>query len=155
MQEYTREQPKEELKLLFQALKEALVILRGFLVALVAVLITLVEAFIKYVSEARSSNVPVEIGNENLTEVVEPRPGNTPGLNINHDSETMTQENQINRYFYPFLALISTFSFVIGVAMIRPISQWAGSQVECVEKTLMDKDIDLEQSVKICNGGHD
>ncbi len=155
MEEDSRGQSKDEMKLFIGAIRDALVVLRGLLVATLAILITLFETVSRYISEARSSPDSSDIAMDHPKEIIEENPIYSTQTSSNDSLPKMTQENQINRYFYPILALISTLSFVTGVTMIRPISQWAGSQVECVEKTLRENDIDLQKSVKICNGGHD
>jgi len=155
MEEEKRQNSNQEVRILVSAIRDALVILRGLIVAFVAIAITLGEMFLKYISGSRSVPKADELKVHDSSQVNPEESDDLPDQLTKQVITTMSTENQFNRYFYPSLAFIATLSFVTGVAMIRPISQWAGSQVECVEKTLSIDDIDLQKSVKICNGGHD
>ena len=130
-------------------------VLRGLLVAVVAIAITLVEYLLNYISDALSSPQANEVKLENNSDKNQFEAKNLSDQQIDYDFKSMTNAPQLSRYFYPILALISTVSFATGVAMITPIAKWAGSQVECVEKTLLEDQVDLQKSVKICNGGHE
>ncbi len=60
--------------------------------------------------------------------------------------------NQILKTFgYPFLACVSTASFVSIALSLMPISNWAKIQNDCIERTVAFEG--LPDRVWSCNGG--
>ncbi len=70
----------------------------------------------------------------------------------------MSPREMIRAHAYPVLAAISTVSLVLTASSLIPISKWARSQNECIERTFR---IDgkntqgMASKVWSCNGGGD
>ena len=79
------------------------------------------------------------------------------GQLISSDSLENNPKGIINNFTYPLLALISTFTLVIGVSRLAPIAQWAKTQNECIQMTSTENGgpTKIINKVQICNGGHD
>tara|TARA_Y100001968_G_C19191982_1_gene635632 strand:+ start:158 stop:436 length:279 start_codon:yes stop_codon:yes gene_type:complete len=91
---------------------------------------------------------------------------------IDHKGSEVTTREMIRAHSYPLLAAIGTFSLVISSftlidasktlkeasKSIEPISEWAKTQNNCVEKTFRINGKDtrgLSSKVWSCNGGGD
>lgn len=63
----------------------------------------------------------------------------------------MNFKEVIKTYVYPGLAVLSTAGLVSIAMSLMPISKWARTQNECIERTIAFKG--LPDKVWSCNGG--
>ena len=152
----------EEVKRLIQGLKESLASLKEILVKIIAILITMGEGLLARFSRARNNAQRLKTTKQEASQVSKPKPEleNKKSLEqpIPHQQPSMNRP--IMNLLYPFFAGVSTIALVAGVAKLSPISEWAKTQNECIEKTsglyVLDKEFpDVSRKVKLCNGGHD
>ncbi|WP_320676965.1 hypothetical protein [Prochlorococcus sp. MIT 1300] len=152
-------------KRLARELKEALSGVRALFVATVSLAITVSDSLRRSKEQIPKPVSPAE------TQFTKPKPSQKevspkPIESLSEKMKEQKNEEKLHsdtmakgkNYFYPFLATVSTFSLVFGVSKLAPISEWAETQNQCIEKLSRQMNSDsqiLPDYVKACNGGHD
>ncbi len=167
-----------ELKHLVRWLRDALISLRELCVLAIALVIVLSEKLLAILREWKQSRVdrplPQPQNAFKRTNPLErdqdkPMPDNSDkelkrikkiviSDKSDLESESPRKSFSVGSFAYQIFAGISTLALVIGVGKLGPISQWANTQNECIERSESidgTKNDDLPVKVMICNGGHE
>ncbi len=149
----------KEIKELLAGIKEALVPLRGLLVAIIAIAITFADELYKIISQWRKNNKTPTLNlrstkiDKSEVFVSKTNPYQIPKKR----TSKKTAKLSINSFIYPTLATISTITLIGGVGKLNTISNWADVQIECIEKAPGingRENASITNKVMTCNGGH-
>ena len=162
----SNDQNQDRKKLLKSDLKEGLEGLKEILVATLALIMNISETLPRSIRSSSLSSFKKTTSKKEVDSALSLVRGSNSDENSQAvDISVEVPKKGIRDYYliliktflYPALALVSTGTLIIGVQKISPLSKWAETQNECIEKTKSVDGIsspDLANKVMKCNGGH-